>query len=115
MTACAGTNRAGQPCRSRISPDREFCGYHGPCGIVAKRAEQIAEQQIFEQLADLESTPEQWNQIEWLILRLNPNAAQLAYLVASVCGGPVTGPLDLSKDQADALANKLRYHADRAA
>ena len=56
---------------------------------------------VFEQLAELESTEQQWNEIDWLIFRLRPNAGQLGFLIASVCGGPVTGPLDLSKDQAD--------------
>jgi hypothetical protein len=112
---CAGTNRRGEPCRSReIPPDSEWCKWHGPHGRIAQHAEWESERQIFEQLRELEVTQAQRDRLDWLIFRTRPNSAQMAYLTARVCGVPVASTAEMTRDQAADLIARLEYWSQSA-
>ena len=108
---CAGTNRQGDPCKcQRVqSSDSRYCVWHGPDGAIAEDAAR----QIFEQLQEIESTPAQRHEIEWLYLRLLPTREQWDWLAEQVCDGPAHGPEDLTREQATELIEMMRYLAAR--
>jgi hypothetical protein len=106
---CAGINSKGKPCKRSPSSHGAFCVWHGPDGTKARNAEQ----RIFDELSELESTPAQAHEIDWLYLRLQPNPAQMEWLMDCVCEGPAWGPEDLTREQAAELISLMRYLAAR--